>query len=251
MSDPVSAAQSVLHPAGSSLQVIDLKVAFADRGRAARTVLDIPAFDVAGAAQIALCGPSGSGKTTILNLLAGLQRPTRGTVWWSAVELTRLSQRALDRWRRETVGLVFQECHLFPGLSALDNVLLPLRFTRWSIEPSWMRRALDLLERVGVPPRGNLQTLSRGEMQRIAVARALLRAPAIVLADEPTASLDLDTGRLVANLLCMLCRESGTTLIVATHDLVLADRLDEAYEILDCRLRPRVARRSVAGAMIA
>jgi putative ABC transport system ATP-binding protein len=251
MSDPASSPWSAFYPAGLSLQLVDLRVAFADRGRVARTVLDIAAFNVAGGMQIGLCGPSGSGKTTLLNLLAGLQKPQRGTVHWSAVELTALGQRALDRWRRETVGLVFQECHLFPGLSALGNVLLPLRFAQWSIEGRWKRRAFELLERVGVPAHGNLQTLSRGEMQRVAVARALLRAPAIVLADEPTASLDLGTGRVIADLLSTLCREAGATLIIATHDLALADRLDESHEIVGCRLRPRLGLRAAAEAVVA
>jgi len=215
----------------------------------ARTVLDIPFFQVAGGTQVALCGPSGSGKTTLFNLLAGLQRPQRGSVHWSAVEVTALSQHALDRWRRETVGLVFQQFHLFPGLSALENVLLPLRFTQWSITAQWKHRARDLLERVGVHADSDMQTLSRGEMQRVAVARALLRAPAIVLADEPTASLDLDTGRLIADLLRTQCRESGVTLIVATHDIALTDRLDESYEIVDGRLRPRLTRRLAVAAV--
>ena len=248
---PSGSLPGVFYPAGLGLQVVDLRVAYSDRGRMARTVLDIPAFDVAGAMQVALCGPSGSGKTTLLNLLAGLRRPQRGTVHWSVVELTALGQGALDRWRRETVGLVFQQFHLFSGLSALANVLLPLRFTQWSIEARWKRRALDLLERVGIPAHANLQTLSRGEMQRVAVARALLRAPPIVLADEPTASLDLDTGRLIAGVLCTLCREAGATLIVATHDAALADRLDESYEIVDCRLRSRLAHGAVVEAVVA
>ena len=251
MSGPLPSLPGVCYPAGLGLQVVDLRVAFAERGRVARTVLDIPALGVPGATQLALCGPSGSGKTTLLNVLAGLQRPQRGSVRWSVVDLTTLGEGALDRWRRETVGLVFQEGHLFPGLSPLENVLLPLRFTQWSIEARWKRRALDLLERVGVPADGNLQTLSRGEMQRVAVARALLRVPAIVLADEPTASLDLDTGRLIADLLCTLCREAGATLVVATHDLALAGRLDESYEIVHCQLRPRLAHPAAVEAMVA
>ena len=242
----MKSSPDALRSAGLSLEIASLRVAFADRGRMPRLVLDVPSLTVRGKTQVALCGPSGSGKTTLLNLLAGLERPQRGTVRWSGVELTAMSQRALDRWRRETVGLVFQQFHLFPGLSALDNVLLPLRFTLWSIAPEFKRRALDLLEIVGVPSQGKLQALSRGELQRIAVARALLLRPAIVLADEPTASLDGDTGRLVADLLCTLCREIGTTLIIATHDVSLAHRLDESYDIVDCRLRARVTPCAVA-----
>jgi putative ABC transport system ATP-binding protein len=125
-----------------------------------------------------------------------------------------------------------------------------LRFSAGTIDADTMRRAGDLLQRVGVPARSDLRTLSRGEMQRVAVARALLRAPAIVLADEPTASLDLETGRLIADLLCALCRDAGSTLIVATHDLALADRLDESYEIAGGGLRPRLVRRAPAATAV-
>jgi putative ABC transport system ATP-binding protein len=232
--------------AGPDLEVRDLSVAFADLGGSARMVLDIPAFAIAGGTQVALCGPSGSGKTTLLNLLAGLQRPHRGTVRWAAVDVTALGQHALDRWRRESVGLVFQQFHLFPGLSALENVLLPLRFDRWTLGPDAKRRASELLDRVGVAPQGDPRTLSRGELQRVAVARALLRVPAIVLADEPTASLDVRTGHALAELLCTLCRDAGTTLVIATHDRALADRLDGAHEIVECRLQPRTAPRSTS-----
>jgi putative ABC transport system ATP-binding protein len=208
-----------------------------------------PSLSVTGHGQVALCGPSGSGKTTLLNILAGLQRPQRGTIRWSAIELTAINQRALDRWRYETVGLIFQEFHLFPTLSALENVLLPLNFARWSVPPTLKRRALDLLERVGVRAHGELRMLSRGEMQRVAMARALVLCPAIVLADEPTASLDRETGQLIADLLRTLCRESGATLIVATHDLVLADEFDASFEIIRCHLLPRAVRPTTADVM--
>jgi putative ABC transport system ATP-binding protein len=124
-------------------------------------------------------------------------------------------------------------------LSALENVLLPLRFDRWSIEPAMRMRALRLLERVGVRPEGDVMALSRGEQQRVAVARALLRKPAIVLADEPTASLDRDTANVIADLLSSLCRGANATLVVTTHDPSLASRLDGACDIVDGDLKLR------------
>jgi len=212
--------------AGLPLALRDLRVEFADANRAPRIVLDIPALDIAGGGQLAICGPSGSGKTTLLNVLAGIEHPRRGTVRWGGVELGAIRPRAADRWRRETLGLVFQQFHLFPGLSALDNVLLPFRFDRFAIAPANRDRASDLLERVSVAATRRVERLSRGEMQRVAVARALVKAPAVVLADEPTASLDRDTGVVVADLLLQMCREQHATLVVVTHDATLADRFD-------------------------
>jgi putative ABC transport system ATP-binding protein len=223
--------------AGLTLGALGVHVAFAERGAPPRVVLDVREFRVDGGAQVAICGPSGSGKTTLLHLFAGLERPARGVIRWGGVEVTALSERVGDLWRRETVGLVFQQFHLFPGLSALENVLLPLRFDHWSVAPDMRVRALKLLERVGVRPDVDAAFLSRGEQQRVAVARALLRKPAIVLADEPTASLDRHAANAVADLLSSMCRTVNATLIVTTHDPLLAGRLDQTFEIVDERLR--------------
>jgi putative ABC transport system ATP-binding protein len=218
---------------GLTLEARGLRAVFAERGRAPREILGVRHFRVDGGSQVAICGPSGSGKTTLLHLFAGLERPRRGIIRWGEVEVTAFSERVADRWRRETVGLVFQQFHLFPGLSALENIVLPLRFDRWSIEPAMRMRALKLLDRVGVRPDAEVTALSRGEQQRVAVARAMLRKPAIVLADEPTASLDRDTANVVLDLLCTMCRGANATLVVMTHDPSLASRLDAAYDIVD------------------
>ena len=233
---------------GLPLELQSLRATFAERGRAPREILDVRHLRLDGGAQVAICGPSGSGKTTLLHLVAALLRPRRGIIRWGDVEVTALTERIADRWRRETVGLVFQEFHLFPGLSALENVLLPLRFDRCSIEPASRSRALKLLDRVGVGPGEDVAALSRGEQQRVAVARALLRKPAIVLADEPTASLDRETANIVADLLSSMCRAAGATLLVTTHDAALAGRLDATYDVLDGDLRARstAARSSIA-----
>lgn len=225
--------------AGLTLEARGLRAVFAERGRAPREILGVRHFRVDGGSQVAICGPSGSGKTTLLHLLAGLERPRRGIIRWGEVEVRAFSERVADRWRRETVGLVFQQFHLFPGLSALENVVLPLRFDRWSIDPAMRVRALKLLDRVSVRSDADIMVLSRGEQQRVAVARALLRKPAIVLADEPTASLDRDTANVVADLLCTLCRSVNATLVVTTHDPSLASRLDAAYDIVHGDLRAR------------
>lgn len=224
---------------GLTLYAGGLRVAFAEHNRAPRTVLDVREFRVDGGSQVAICGPSGSGKTTLLHLFAALEQPARGVVRWGEIDVTTLGARMADLWRRETVGLVFQQFHLFPGLTALENVLLPLRFVRWSIDPNLRARALKLLERVGVSPDADAIRLSRGELQRVAVARALLRKPAIVLADEPTASLDRDSANVVADLLGSMCRSVSATLVMTTHDPSLASRLDQAYDIVDGDLRSR------------
>ena len=215
--------------AGLPLSLRNLRVAFEEPRRAPRVVLDIPALDFPAGSQVAICGPSGSGKTTLLNALAGIERAQRGTIRWGAVDVGTLSPRAADRWRRHTLGLVFQQFHLFPGLSAQENVLLPHYFDRFALHAGLRAQAIELLERVGVPPGARVERLSHGEMQRVALARALVRAPAIVLADEPTASLDRDTGAFVAELLCRLCRERRATLLIVTHDAALADRLDRQF----------------------
>jgi putative ABC transport system ATP-binding protein len=228
-------------PQRLDLDLAGIEVALADRRGAPRTLLAVPAFRLAGGSQLAVCGPSGSGKTTLLNLLAGLVRPTRGSVRWGAVTVSGLAEGAADRWRRETLGLVFQRFHLFSGMSAVENVLLPLRFDRWTIAARHRTAALDLLEQIGVRPDLETSLLSRGEQQRVALARAVLRRPAILLADEPTASLDRESAGLIADLLCTLCRDIGATLVVATHDPELAARLDCAVDIVGGGLNARGA----------
>jgi putative ABC transport system ATP-binding protein len=222
--------------AGLPLRIRNLIVAFDDGTGLRRTVLDIPAFDLDGTRQLALCGASGSGKTTLLHLLAGIEAPVRGSIRWGEIDVTALTGRPLDRWRRLTVGLVFQQFHLFPRLSAFENVVLPARFDHCRLPAETVSRARDLLRQVGVDVVRPVYTLSRGEMQRVAVARALVHRPAIVLADEPTASLDAETAQETLALLASLCRDHRATLIVATHDEGLAKTLDRRADISRQRL---------------
>lgn len=199
--------------------------------------LNVPSFRLASGARIALRGPSGSGKTTFLNMLTGLARVPKGRVAWDDTDLATLGEGARDRWRAGHVGLVMQDFHLFPGLSALENVLLPQRL-RWRGAAAGAREeAARLLDRTGVPrPGQRVETLSRGQMQRVAVARALLGKPAILVADEPTASLDAEAGAAVGELVTELAEEAGATLIVATHDPMLIDRIGRCAHLSSGRL---------------
>jgi putative ABC transport system ATP-binding protein len=243
----MSAAALASASATLGLELQRLSLTFADPARPARTVLDVAHWSVPGGAQVAICGPSGSGKTSLLEVLCGLRQPAECGVRWGAIDIDALPDRARSIWRRETVGLVFQQCHLFTGCNALENVLLPLRFAQLAPTQEQRAWALALLARLAIAPRADTSQLSRGEQQRVAVARALVNRPPIVLADEPTASLDPTTGASVAGLMLELCRESSATLIVATHDMALAERMDACFEIRDAGLAERRRRAAVIG----
>jgi putative ABC transport system ATP-binding protein len=194
--------------------------------------LDIGSLTLEAASRVALAGPSGAGKTTFINVVTGMERAGSGKVAWNGEDLTRLSEGRRDRWRARNIGLVMQDFHLFPGLSAEANVLLPQRLSRFGLPEGMRRHALHLLERVGiVRPEQAVETMSRGQMQRVAVARALVNRPGLVVADEPTASLDAEAGQAVADLLLDLTTETGSTLIVATHDAWLIGRMDRSIRL--------------------
>jgi putative ABC transport system ATP-binding protein len=177
-------------------------------------------------------GASGAGKSTLLHCLAGIESGHSGSIHWGGKDICSLAPADLTRWRAQRLGLVFQDFHLVEGLSALGNVLLPASFTGWRATPAQRRRAALLLDRVGiVAPQRRAELLSRGERQRVAVARALLFEPKVVLADEPTASLDPENRRIISALLLDLVRENGATLIVISHDNALLSRLDRQLEL--------------------
>lgn len=202
-------------------------------------LLDHANWTLESGAQVALCGPSGCGKTSLLNVLAGIEKPASGSIRWGDVELAKLSARQQDSWRRESLGLVFQQFHLFPCLSALENVLLPTRFVALAPTAAMRECAQTLLARVGVRANADISVLSRGEQQRVAVARALLMSPSVVLADEPTASLDINTAQRVATMLRELCREQRSTLIVATHDRDIASAFGAIYDMANGKITLR------------
>jgi putative ABC transport system ATP-binding protein len=201
-------------------------------------VVEIDALAVGPGEAAALTGASGSGKTTLLYLLTGIEPVRQGSVRWGEVELARLSEGARDRWRRERVGFVFQDFHLVPGLSIERNVLLGCYFDRLRPSPEQSTRARALLDGFEVPTKGGRRVtdLSRGEQQRVAIARALLRGPSVLVADEPTASLDAKAGARVIELLLGAARETGATFLAVTHDPALLAAVDTVHGLERGRL---------------
>lgn len=184
----------------------------------AQAIADIPAMTIPAGRMTVLCGPSGSGKSTLLYLLSGLLAPQRGEVIWAETDIARLSEPKRDRWRLANCGFIFQSFNLIDELSPVDNVLTPAWFAQSSVR-ALRKRAESLLACFEVPRgKDRVSVLSRGEQQRVAVARALLLDPKIIFADEPTASLDARTGHTVAETLLRLASNEGRTVIVASHD---------------------------------
>lgn len=194
-------------------------------------VLAVERLHLPAGGRLAITGASGSGKSTLVNAITGLETVTSGSVSWGGTDIARLPVGKRDAFRAAHIGLVMQDFHLFPGLSALENVVLPVRLSR-RLKTEERERALHLLDVTGIARPGQpVETLSRGEMQRVAVARALLPKPGVIVADEPTASLDRRTGADVADILVRLARDEGATLVVVTHDPVLTERLDRRIDL--------------------
>lgn len=189
--------------------------------------LKLAYMSIAQGERVVITGPSGSGKTTLINVISGLEKPDRGRIIWDDTELTALSAAARDSWRAQHVGLIMQDFHLYPGLNARDNILLPARFRRWRIPDALHRRADELLAQVGLTNHKRpIEQFSRGEIQRVAVARALLSSPPVLIADEPTASLDEKNGQQIIELLISLSTHYNATLIIVTHDHRLVKQLN-------------------------
>jgi putative ABC transport system ATP-binding protein len=199
------------------------------------TIVDRIDLTIAAGEFVAILGPSGSGKSTLLGLIAGLDRPSEGDVLLDGMPIQDLTEDALARMRRGSIGFVFQSFLLLGNLTALENVLLPLELASTE-DPR--RRAESLLSAVGLAERGHHypSQLSGGEQQRVALARAFGPRPRILLADEPTGNLDRVTGRLVLDTMEDLRRESGTTLVLVTHDVEIATRADRRIHLRDGRI---------------
>jgi putative ABC transport system ATP-binding protein len=204
------------------LTATDLEKTYASADRTLTVLRDINLRVEAGD-FVAILGPSGSGKTTLLGLLAGLDTPSRGSVEISGNQLGRMSEDERARFRRDTLGFVFQSFQLIPSLTAQENVQVPLELRG---QRRVSKRAARFLERVGLGDRLRHYPaqLSGGEQQRVALARAFINEPRILFADEPTGNLDAATGESIIVLLEDLNRESGTTLVIVTHDSLLASR---------------------------
>jgi putative ABC transport system ATP-binding protein len=198
-------------------------------------------LQIAPGERVAVTGPSGCGKTTLLLLIAGLERPTRGTVTIDGAALESMDANALADLRRDRIGIVFQSFHLVPSLTALDNVALPLEIAAAADARS---RAGEMLGKVGLGARARHypSQLSGGEQQRVAIARALVHRPAVILADEPTGNLDDQTGAMVAGVLFDLIAETGATLVLVTHDLELAGGCDRVLRLHDGALAEHAGR---------
>jgi putative ABC transport system ATP-binding protein len=181
---------------------------------------------------VAVVGPSGSGKTSLLMVIAGLERPSSGSVVVAGLDLGASGEDRLARFRRDRVGIVFQSFHLIQTMTALENVAIPLEFAG---RADAFGRALELLAAVGLAERATHYPgqLSGGEQQRVALARAFAAGPRLLLADEPTGNLDLATGRKVMDLIFALQRQAGTTLLMVTHDPTVAERCARVVEIAD------------------
>ena len=216
------------------LQVRDLVMRRPSGGRPL-TILDGVTLAVQAGEVCAITGPSGSGKSTLLGLIAGLDRPTAGSIEVAGVEITGLGEDALARFRRQTLGYVFQSFHLIPTLTAAENVAVPLEIASLGDAAG---RARALLATVGLADRAHHYPvqLSGGEQQRVAIARAVALAPPLLLADEPTGNLDSATGEQVIELLLRFNRERGSTLVLVTHDEALARHADRVVRLRDGRL---------------
>lgn len=199
------------------------------------TILDDVSLEIPSKQTVAVMGPSGSGKSTLLGLMAGLDRPTAGSIRLNGTEITSLSESQMARFRRAKIGYIFQSFHLIPTLTALENVLVPLELAG---NVAAKEEANEILQTVGLGHRVHHYPvqLSGGEQQRVAVARAFACRPPILLADEPTGNLDSLTGRHIMDLVLALHRDYGTTLVLVTHDRGIATLMHRVIALRDGRI---------------
>ncbi len=194
-------------------------------------------LDIYKGERVGIVGPSGSGKSTLLGLMGGLDTPSGGMIEIDGLDITHLSERKLTEVRNEKIGFVFQFFNLIPTLTALENVALPIEFAR---HPKFAarKRAKELLELLGMSDRINHRPsqLSGGQQQRVAIARALANNPPLLLADEPTGNLDTEAGRLVLKTLQDIQQETGTTVVVVTHDPTIAGAMQRVLTLVDGQL---------------
>ncbi len=221
-----------------SLLLKDVKKSYREPDGSPLPVLDIAHFEVKPAEQVALVGQSGGGKTTLLNVISGITSADAGLVEIDGVDITRLQEVSRDRFRAERIGIVFQTFNLLPAFTALENVLLGMTFSG-QVDRKY---ASSLLEQVGLGQRLNHKPgqLSVGEQQRVSVARALANRPKLMLADEPTASVDLAHQETILTLLRNACSENGVSLLLVTHSQEVSAQFDRVEELTTFN-KPQVA----------
>jgi putative ABC transport system ATP-binding protein len=218
------------------LKVVNIHKSFPQAESASLDVLKGISFEMKRGETIAIAGQSGSGKTTLLSLLAGLDNPDSGSVVLEGKNLNNLNEDKLAKFRAKNIGMIFQQFHLMPHLTAVENISLPLEILK---SDNIEARASEVLKQVGLEKRRNHLPgrLSGGECQRVAIARALVVKPSILLADEPTGNLDIDTGRQVVDLLFDLVHSINMTLIMVSHNLELAARCNKQLLLIDGKLQ--------------
>ena len=225
----VAAADRAAAPPGLPLALRDLVV----RGEGGRVLLDLPALDLGPGEALAVAGPSGAGKSTLLHALSGLIRPARGAVRWGATDIAALAEGPRTAFRGAHLGLVFQDHLLFDELDPLGNAALARGWAPRGERGAMRRRAASLLAALGLGEEAGrgVASFSGGERQRVAVARALAADPPVVLADEPTASLDRASAAALADVLMRLPEREGRTLVVVTHDEALIARVPRVLRL--------------------
>lgn len=213
-----------------TLLLKNVQKSYREPGGGTVPVLNIAEFQMGPAEQVVLMGSSGGGKTTLLNIIAGITSADAGEVLVTGVDISRLSEAGRDRFRADRIGYVFQTFHLLPAFTAFENVLLGMSF---SGKPVDRNRALQLLQRVGLSHRLHHKPaqLSVGEQQRVSVARALVNAPALLLADEPTANVDPQNQQVVLDLLRDSCREQNVALLLVTHATEVAGQFSRVERL--------------------
>jgi putative ABC transport system ATP-binding protein len=222
-----------------SLVLTNIRKNFREPDGRVFNVLNIPEYRLESGEQVALLGPSGGGKTTLLNVISGITLPDSGSVLIDNVDVVRLHEVRRDRFRAQKIGFVFQTFNLLAAFTALENVLLGMSF---SGRPVDRPRALELLNQVGLSHRLHHRParMSVGEQQRVAVARALANRPSLLLADEPTANVDVRNQQTILDLICNACRENGISLLMVTHSLEVAGRFSRVDRLPDFN-HPEVA----------
>jgi ABC-type lipoprotein export system ATPase subunit len=205
------------------------------------TVLDHLTLRVRRGEIVAIVGRSGSGKSTLLNLIGGLDSPTQGSILVNGTHIEKTSEESLSDFRNRHIGFIFQFHHLLAEFTVIENIMMPFLIQQFQIE-SAHRKALELLDLLEISEKRDAKpnSLSGGESQRVAIARALINNPGLILADEPTGNLDLKTGEIIKNVLFNIARRLGNTMIVVTHNSIIAQDADSTYRLRYGTLNPLI-----------